>query len=279
MTSSEYEQYVTEIVRQFDFCKRAKVSNNRKFHGMRQPGEYEIDIAVEVRFSKAIYFLMIIECKYWNRPVDRPVIQSLAQTRDAISAHKAVVATVQGFSKEAISVAEAHSIALWRVDPEFEGERKDHFERIAFHLRPPPPEDKVINELYYELRSRLLSAIDVGRNGCVNKRREKGISGKLHVASINTILSDAYAQITSHGDWRHIEALERLAQWEDSSIQKLTTFELPEIGKIPEHLIGELLKSVASDNREVFRNLIKYRKTPFSLDWSLFPDYYHLHLR
>jgi hypothetical protein len=71
MTSSEYEEYVTKIVRQFDFCKRAKISNNRKFKGKRQPGKYEIDIAVEVRFSEAIYFLMIIECKYWNRPVDR----------------------------------------------------------------------------------------------------------------------------------------------------------------------------------------------------------------
>src|SRR5215475_4113656 len=133
MTSSEYEQYVTTIVRQFDFCKRAKISNNRKFKGKRQPGEYEIDIAVEVRFSKAIYFLMIIECKYWNRTVDRPVIQSLAQTRDAISANKAVIATVQGFSKEAISVAEAHGIALWRVDPEFDKKRK-LLEVLAFHL-------------------------------------------------------------------------------------------------------------------------------------------------
>src|SRR5262245_25428095 len=265
MTSSEYEQYVTEIVRQFDFCKRAKVSNNRKFHGMRQPGEYEIDIAVEVRFSKAIYFLMIIECKYWNRPVDRPVIQSLAQTRDAISAHKAVVATVQGFSKEAISVAEAHSIALWRVDPEVDKERKNFFERIAFSLRVPP-EDKAINELYYELRSRLLSAIDVGRDGCVNKRGDRRLSGKLHVASINTILRDAYAQITSHGDWRHVKALEKLAQWEDSSIRKLATFEHTEFGKIPERLIGDLLKSVSNDNRDVFRSLIKYRKMPISLD-------------
>jgi restriction endonuclease len=279
MTSSEYEQYVTKIVRQFGFCKHAKISNNRRFQGKRQPGEYEIDIAVEVRFSEAIYFLMIIECKYWNRPVDRPVIQALAQTRDAISAHKAVLAAVQGFSKEAISVAEAHGIALWRVDPEFDGERKDLFERIAFHLGPPPPEDKAINELYYELRSQLLSAIDVGQDGCVNKRRDIRLSGKLHVASINTILRDAYVQITSHRDWRHVEALEGLAQWEDSSIKKLTAFELPEIGKIPERLIGDLLKSVASDNREVFRSLIKYRKMPFALDWLVFPDFYHVHLR
>jgi hypothetical protein len=167
MTSSEYEEYVTKIVCQFDFCKRAKISNNRKFQGKRQPGEYEIDIAVEVRFSKAIYFLMIIECKLF----------------------------------------------------------------------------------------------------------------KLHGASINTVLRDAYAQITSHEDWRQIEALERLAQWENSSIQKLAAFELPEIGKIPEQLTGELLKSVVGDNQEVFRSLIKYRKTPLAMDWPMLPDHLHLHLR
>src|SRR5262245_4156523 len=181
MTSSEYEQYVTKIVRQFGFCKRAKISNNRKFQGERQPGEYEIDIAVEVGFSEAIYFLMIVECKYWNRPVDRPVIQALAQTRDAIAAHKAVVATVHGFSREAISVAAAHGIALWRGDLEFDEERKN-LQGVLFSIRRTyhSHEDRVINKLYYELRSQFRSAIDWEED-------------KLHAASINTILRDAYA--------------------------------------------------------------------------------------
>src|SRR5262245_31453600 len=235
MTSSEYEQYVTKIVRQFGFCKRAKISNNRRFQGKRQPGEYEIDIAVEVRFSEAIYFLMIIECKYWNRPVDRPVIQALAQTRDAISAHKAVIATVHGFSKEAISVAEAHGIALWRVDPEFDEEREDLLEGIAYHFREPFPEDKGINELFFELRSPFLSAIDVDWDGYVDECGGEYLLRELHATSVNTIFRDAYAQITSHEDWRQVEALEALAQWEDSSMKKLTTFELPTFGEIPEH--------------------------------------------
>jgi Restriction endonuclease len=168
MTSSEYEEYVTKIVRQFDFCKHAKISNNRKFQGKRQPSEYEIDIAIEVRFSEAVDFLMIIECKFWNRPVDRPVIQSVAQTKDAISAHKAVVVTVQGFSKEAISVAEAHGIAL-----------------------------------------------DMDWDEYVDEGEDKYLLRDLHCATFNTILRDAYAQITSHEDWRQVDALGRLAQWEN----------------------------------------------------------------
>lgn len=258
MTGSEYEKYVTEIVRQFDFCKRAKISNNRKFQGKRQPGEYEIDIAVEVRFSESIYFLMIIECKYWNRPVDRPVIQALAQTRDAIAAHKAVVATVQGFSKEAISVAEAHGIALWRVNPEFDEER-ENLQNVLYSLQKPyhSHEDRAINKLYYELRSQFRSAIDVDID-----RNEY----RLYAASINTILRDAYAQITSHEGWRQVEALERLGQWEDSSIQKLTALDLPTFGEIPERLIGELLRLVAGDDPEAFQSLIKYREVR-RFDW------------
>jgi Restriction endonuclease len=278
MTSSDYEKYVTQIVRQFDFCKHAKISNNRKFQGKRQPGEYEIDIAVEVRFSEAVDFLMIIECKYWNRPVDRPVIQSVAQTKDAISAHKAVIATVQGFSKEAISVAEAHSIALWRVDPEFDEERKN-LQGVLYSLQKTSHShedraiNKAINKLYYELRSQFCSAIDVDIDWD---------EYRLHAASINTILTGAYAQITSQEDWRQVEALERLAQWEDSSIQKLTAFEIPTFGKIPEHLIGELLRSVAGDDQEAFQSLIKYREMRRGFaSWFRFvdPDFLDLHLR
>src|SRR5215475_6748064 len=215
MTSSEYEKYVTKIVRQFDFCKHAKISNNRKFQGKRQP----------------------------------------------------------------ISVAEAHGIALWRVDPEFNDKRKKLIDGILFYHFEPAPEDKAINELYYELHSQLLSAISVDRDGCVNKPRDKYLLCRLYAASIDAILRDAYTQITSHEDWRQVEALKRLAQWEDSSVQQLKTFELPMFEKIPERLFGELLKLVAGDDREAFRSMIKYRKASRAMDWPALPDYLHLHLR
>lgn len=57
--------------------------------------------------------LVIIECKNLGRRVDRPVVQKLVQTRDAIAAHKAVIASPKGFSDEAIDVARANGVALW----------------------------------------------------------------------------------------------------------------------------------------------------------------------
>ena len=115
MSPSEYEEYVAELVRQLDFGSNFSVTKNSKFVGVRQPGEYEIDVAVKIKLAGTIDFLLIVECKNWSRPVDRPVVQKLAQTRDAVAAHKAAIASPVGFSDEAIAVAQANGIALWVI--------------------------------------------------------------------------------------------------------------------------------------------------------------------
>ncbi len=115
MNSRQYEEYVADVVRSLSISKKAKVYMNRKYAGVRQPGSYEIDVACEVWIDKALFFLIIVECKNWKNPVDRPQIQKLIQTRDAISAHKAAFASPVGYTKEAIEVAKANGVALWVV--------------------------------------------------------------------------------------------------------------------------------------------------------------------
>jgi len=112
---AEYEEYVEELVRQLDFGSEATITRNAKLPGVRQPGEYEIDVAVRVQLGGRIDFLLIIECKNWSHRVDRPVVQKLIQTRDAVAAHKAAVVSPLGFSQEAIEVAEANGVALWVI--------------------------------------------------------------------------------------------------------------------------------------------------------------------
>ena len=111
----EYEQHVAAIVREMRSFRKSRVYTNRQFEGIRQPGSYEIDIAVELRLCRLLKFLLIIECKNWKRPVDRPVIQKLVQTRDAIAAQKAAVVSPVGFTKEAVDVARSNGVALWVV--------------------------------------------------------------------------------------------------------------------------------------------------------------------
>ncbi len=113
MTPHEFEQYVSQIIQQLALAENARVSTNRRFAGKRQSGEYEIDIAVEFRLAELLDILIIVECKNWKRPVDRPVIQKIAQTRDAISAHKAAVVSPVGFTKEAVDVSRNLGVALW----------------------------------------------------------------------------------------------------------------------------------------------------------------------
>lgn len=115
MTAAEYEAYVEQVVRELDFWASATISRNKRFRGVRQPGSYEIDIAFELFLTDLIAFRLIVECKNYKRPVTRPVVQQLAQTRDAINADKAAIASPSGFSKEAIDVARDLGIALWVI--------------------------------------------------------------------------------------------------------------------------------------------------------------------
>ena len=78
MTPKEYEVYVASVVHTFDFLAGATVIRNKRFPGVRQPGMYEIDIAVELWLSEQVFFRIIVECKNHRRPVTRPVVQQLA---------------------------------------------------------------------------------------------------------------------------------------------------------------------------------------------------------
>lgn len=118
MDFKEYEQFTATIIKDFKQFKNAAISTNCRVKGIRQPGEYEIDILVRIRLQELLDFTIIVECKQWNKKVDRPVVQKLIQTKDAISAQKAVIVSPIGFTQEAIEVAKANGVALWILTEE-----------------------------------------------------------------------------------------------------------------------------------------------------------------
>ena len=111
----QYEDYVEKVLKKMEFWRDATILRNHCFPGVRQKGDYEVDIALRLKLTELVSFLLIVECKNHARPVTRPVIQQLAQTRDAITAQKAAVVSPVGFSKEAIDVAKDLGIALWVI--------------------------------------------------------------------------------------------------------------------------------------------------------------------
>jgi len=89
VTAKEFEEYVGEVVKHLRITDNARIYRNRVYEGKSQPGHYEVDVSLEFTVQEALNVLVIVECKNWQRPVDRPVIQKVAQTRTAIPAHKA----------------------------------------------------------------------------------------------------------------------------------------------------------------------------------------------
>jgi hypothetical protein len=113
---SDFEQQIAElVVNDFSGFETATIYRNRRYAGVRQPGAYEVDVAIELVIGGALTYLTIVECKYLSRKVDRPLVQKLIQTRDAIAAHKCVFVTNRGFTEEAREVAIAHGVGLWVV--------------------------------------------------------------------------------------------------------------------------------------------------------------------
>ena len=115
LTPRQYEAYVAQLIANFLPFKDLEIRRNARLPGVRQPGMYEIDVNVEFIIAAKLRFHLIVECKRWQTPVGREVVQKLAQTRDAIAAHQAVICSPVGYTKEAIEVAEAHGITLWVI--------------------------------------------------------------------------------------------------------------------------------------------------------------------
>jgi len=187
VTPQEYEAYVARLVQNFEFCRNATVTRNKRFPGIRQPGMYEIDIAVEMFLSEEVFFRMIVECKNHGRPVTRPVVQQLAQTRDAIGANKAAIASPVGFSKEAEEVADAFGIALWVM-------AEDVATSIIMGFEGPYI--SYWNELYYELRLQYLGLIGIDP------------AGEVEIKLLDASRTDTVPESQTDGDPRHVAYIE-----------------------------------------------------------------------
>lgn len=70
MDDKAYEQFVAAVVRGMSFSDKTQVFTNKHYRGVRQPGVYEIDVSCEMWIDAALFFLIIVECKNWARPID-----------------------------------------------------------------------------------------------------------------------------------------------------------------------------------------------------------------
>jgi restriction system protein len=74
-------------------------------------GEYEIDITV--RFTAlGVDYLTLVECKRYNKPVEREKVQALLSKMHSVGAQKGIIFSTSGFQSGATDFAAVHGIAL-----------------------------------------------------------------------------------------------------------------------------------------------------------------------
>lgn len=77
-------------------------------------GNYVIDV-VATFSALGAKFVVLVECKHLNRPVERQEVQILHSKLQSLNAQKAMLFSVSGFQSGAIEYATAHGIALIHV--------------------------------------------------------------------------------------------------------------------------------------------------------------------
>jgi restriction system protein len=110
VTPKEYEMQVVEWISQLG----SDLNEFRVEHLVQLPGtggEYEIDAVAEFSIFQGARIVVLVECKRYNRPVEREVVLSLSSKLHDVGAHKAMIFSTSGFQKGALEYASAHGIA------------------------------------------------------------------------------------------------------------------------------------------------------------------------
>jgi hypothetical protein len=103
----ELELRIAAFLRTHDY----EVSTNVMREG-RSGARHELDV-VAVKHDGLTSFLLIVECKAWESPIDKDVVYKLAAELADIGAAKGVIATLSGWTVQAEQAAKQANIEMW----------------------------------------------------------------------------------------------------------------------------------------------------------------------
>jgi restriction system protein len=135
VTPKEYEIQVVEWISNLG----SDLTQFKVEHLVQLPGtggEYEIDAVAEFSIFQGARIVVLVECKRYNRPVEREVILALNSKLSDVGAHKAMIFSTSGFQKGALEYAAAHGIATITF---IDGKSNYHTRsRFPQSIEPPP---------------------------------------------------------------------------------------------------------------------------------------------
>jgi restriction system protein len=110
VTPKEYEQQVVSWLRTSGVgLTNFKVEHLKHLSG--EAGDYEFDAVAEFTVLNGARIVVLIECKRYNRPVERDHLLALWAKLHDVGAHKAMVFATCGFQRGALEFANRHGIA------------------------------------------------------------------------------------------------------------------------------------------------------------------------
>lgn len=108
----EYETLVADLCRRLAGDRALTVQHNQNLLG-RSGQSHQIDVTVEF-IELDTRFLVLIECKFWSRPVTVEEVLVLAERVTDVAAQKGIIVAKSGFQSGAITFARARGIALFQ---------------------------------------------------------------------------------------------------------------------------------------------------------------------
>ncbi|MCP4680584.1 MAG: tetratricopeptide repeat protein [Deltaproteobacteria bacterium] len=117
---TRYELFVKKLYEKLLADEAIEVFHKRNYTGI-SGAVYEIDLSFQFSMAGA-RFLVLIECKNYNKAIERKHVSELVAKMRDIRAQKAVLVSSRGFQRGAFELAQANKVALAKVhrDGEFD---------------------------------------------------------------------------------------------------------------------------------------------------------------
>lgn len=133
VTPEEYELQVLEWLRKAaEPLENFNTEHLSKLKGLS--GEYEFDVMAEFSIFGGATIIVLVECKRYNKPVERDKVLALYAKIQDVGAHKGMMFSTSGFQRGALQYADAHGIATVTF---LDG--KNTYETKMFGPSPEPP--------------------------------------------------------------------------------------------------------------------------------------------
>ncbi|MBM4271148.1 MAG: restriction endonuclease [Deltaproteobacteria bacterium] len=110
VTPEEYEKQVVSWLRTAgEHLTQFEVNHLEHLAG--PGGEYEFDAIAEFTILNGARIVVLVECKRYNRPVERDHVMTLWAKLQDVNAHKAMIFSTCGFQEGALDYARSKNIA------------------------------------------------------------------------------------------------------------------------------------------------------------------------